>query len=453
MGMVQMVLGNQKRARNAVWSAAVSLTMLTGCAGGGAPAAEPGAGTAKEQAPKTDKPVELVFYSSNGDPAESFNYRFGDALRKKFPNYTFKYIQSTKGSTLPELITAGTKFDIFFISTGNYEQLMLENNLQIDMDPLAKKHSVDLSRLEPTVVESIRQSSGGKLYGIPVHTNNMVLYYNKAIFDKFGVAYPKDGMTWDETLTLAKKLTIVDNGVQYMGFSTSPNHILRMNQLSIPNADLAANAPTINKDDRWKTFFQTVFQEPYQDLGYQKRIAEMKKIADFNVFMKDQTLAMYAYLSSLVYVLPEDLKKMNWDMVTLPTFKEKPGIGSQSYPFYFGITRLSQNQDEAMEVLKYMISDEFQTELSKKGIMPVLKNEAVQKQLGQDSPFKDKNFKAVFLNKFAPIPPKALYDASLVTNYAKYADQLMKQGADINTALRKAEEDSLKTIETYLKSK
>ncbi|CAG7596524.1 hypothetical protein PAESOLCIP111_00086 [Paenibacillus solanacearum] len=448
-----MVLVNQKRARNAVWSAAVSLTLLSGCAGGGTPAAEPGAGTAKEQTPKTDKPVELVFYSSNGDPAESFNYRFGDALRKKFPNYTFKYIQSTKGSTLPELITAGTKFDIFFISTGNYEQMMLENNLQIDMDPLAKKHNVDLSRLEPTVVESIRQSSGGKLYGIPVHTNNMVLYYNKAIFDKFGVAYPKDGMTWDETLTLSKKLTIVDNGVQYMGFSTSPNHILRMNQLSIPNVDLAANAPAINKDDRWKAFFQTVFQEPYQDLGYQKRIAEMKKVADFNVFMKDQTLAMYAYLSSLVYVLPEDLKKMNWDMVTLPTFKEKPGIGSQSYPFYFGITRLSQNQDEAMEVLKYMISDEFQTELSKKGIMPVLKNEAVQKQLGQDSPFKDKNFKAVFLNKFAPIPPKALYDASLVTNYAKYADQLMKQGADINTALRKAEEDSLKTIETYLKSK
>ncbi|CAG7618698.1 ABC transporter substrate-binding protein [Paenibacillus allorhizosphaerae] len=440
-----------KITRNVTLSAALSLTMLSGCAGGSsgaAPGADPG-----DHAKKSDKPAELVFYSSNGDPAESFNYRFGDSLRKKFPNYTFKYIQSAKGSTLPELITAGTKFDIFFISTGNYEQMMLDNNLQIDMDPLAKKHNVDLSRLEPTVVESIRQSSGGKLYGIPVHTNNMVLYYNKAIFDKFGVPYPKDGMTWDETLATAKKLTMIDNGVQYMGFSTSPNHILRMNQLSIPNADLATNAPTINKDERWKTFFQTVFQEPYQDLGYQKRIAEMKKIADFNVFMKDQTLAMYAYLSSLVYVLPEDLKKMNWDMVTLPTFKDKPGIGSQSYPFYFGITRLSQNQDEAMEVLKYMISDEFQTELAKKGIMPVLKNESVQKQLGQDSPFKDKNFKAVFLNKFAPIPPKAPYDATLVTNYAKYADQLMKQGADINTALRKAEEDSVKTIETYIKSK
>jgi multiple sugar transport system substrate-binding protein len=158
---------------------------------------------------------------------------------------------------------------------------------------------------------------------------------------------------------------------------------------------------------------------------------------------------MYAYLSSLVYVLPDDLQKLNWDMVSLPTFKEQPGVGSQSYPFYFGITKLSKNPDASMEVLKYMVSDEFQMELSKKGIMPVVKNEAVQKALGQDSPFKNKNLKAVFHNKFAPIPAKAPYDASIVANYAKYADQVMKQKMDINTAFRKSEEESLKIIAEY----
>lgn len=433
---------------NRMIASLVALTSLAGCTGNGG-------GTAGEQADpgkvKSDKPVELVFYSTNGDPADSFDYRFGDALRKKFPNYTIQYIQNVKGSSMKELLTAGTRFDIFFLSTGNYEQMMLENDLQVDMEELAKKHKVDLSRLEPTVVESIRHSSGGKLYGIPVHTNNMVLYYNKAIFDKFGVPYPKDGMTWDQVLEIAQKLTVTDNGVRYTGFSTSANHMLRMNQLSIPNADVRSETPTINKDDRWQSFFQSVFLKPYAFADYKAAVTELKKVPDFNVFLKDQTLAMYAYLSSLVYVLPEDLKKLNWDMVTLPSFSGQPGVGSQSYPFYFGITKLSRNQDAAMEVLNYMISEEFQADLAKKGIMPVLKNEAVQKQLGQDSPFKDKNFQAVFKNKFAPIPPKALYDAGLVGIYAKYADQVMKQSSDLNTALRMAEEEAAKYIVDYKK--
>ena len=104
-----------------------------------------------------------------------------------------------------------------------------------------------------------------------------------------------------------------------------------------------------------------------------------------------------------------------------------------------------------MEVNKSMISDEFQTELSRKGIMPVLNNDGVKKVLGQDSPFKDKNFKAVFFNKFAPIPEKAVYDANMISIYSKYADQVMRNKADINTAFRQAEEEAVKFIETYSK--
>lgn len=428
----------------------ISLSLLAAVTAGCGAKANDGEGSGAAAA-KPSEPVEIVFYSSNGDPAESFDYRFGNSIRKKFPNYTIKYIQSAKGSTMPELLTAGTKFDIFFISTGNYESMMFENGLEIDMDELVKKHKVDLSKLEPTVVEGIRQSSGGKLTGIPIHTNNMVLYFNKALFDKFGVSYPKDGMTWDQMLDIAKKMTRNEGGTQYFGFTTSPNHILRMNPYSIPNVDLKTQTPTIASNDKWKSFFQNVFLDPFTDAGYKQYLDKANKVPDINSFLKDQNVAMYAYLSSLVYVLPDDLQKLNWDMVSLPTFKDLPGVGSQSYPFYFGITKLSKHPDESMEVLKYMLSDDFQMELSRKGIMPVVKNEAVQNALGQDSPFKDKNFKSVFFNKFAPIPAKAPYDANIVTNYAKYADQVIKQKLDINTAFRQSEEEAVKFITDYKK--
>lgn len=433
-----------KTITSSVTLTAVLAALLAGC---GTKEASDNGG----QPAKPSEPVEIVFYSTNGDPAESFDYRFGNAIRKKFPNYTIKYIQNTKGNSMAELLTAGTKFDIYFISTGNYESVMFENGLEIDMDELVKKHKVDLSKLEPTVIEGIRQSSGGKLTGIPVHTNNMVLYYNKTLFDKFGVAYPKDGMTWDQVLEMSKKLTRNEGGSQYYGFTTSPNHILRMNQYSIPNVDLKTQTPTINTNEKWKQFFQTVFLDPYTDAGYKEQLDKTNKVPDINSFLKDQNVAMYAYLSSLVYVLPDELQKLNWDMVSLPVFKDQPGVGSQSYPFYFGITKLSKHPEESMEVLKYMVSEEFQMDLSKKGIMPVLKNDAVQNALGQESPFKTKNFKAVFFNKFAPIPAKAPYDANIVANYAKYADQVIKQKIDINSAFRKSDEESAKIIADYKK--
>ncbi|MDF2718545.1 MAG: extracellular solute-binding protein family 1, partial [Paenibacillus sp.] len=254
-----------KTITSSVALTAMLAALLAGC--GSKEAADNGG-----QPAKPSEPVEIVFYSTNGDPAESFDYRFGNAIRKKFPNYTIKYIQNTKGNSMAELLTAGTKFDIYFISTGNYESVMFENGLEIDMDELVKKHKVDLSKLEPTVIEGIRQSSGGKLTGIPVHTNNMVLYYNKTLFDKFGVAYPKDGMTWDQVLEMSKKLTRNEGGAQYYGFTTSPNHILRMNQYSIPNVDLKTQTPTINTNEKWKSFFQTVFLDPYTDTGYKEQL-------------------------------------------------------------------------------------------------------------------------------------------------------------------------------------
>lgn len=393
---------------------------------------------------KPKEPVELVFYAINGDPEDSFNYRFGDAIRKKFPDYRISYIFSQKGTTLPEMLTSGTRFDITYHSIGFYENFLIPNGLEYDMTGLIKTHNVDLSRFEPTSIEAIKQMSGGNMYSLPVYGNNLVLYYNKSIFDKFGVPYPTEGMTWKQTADLAKKLTRLDGGVQYNGFGMNPALLTRMNPLSIPNADVAANTPTINTNDLWKRFYQTFFLDPQLTPG------SLPTIPDNSSFVKDKNLAMMAYLSSLITIWTEQLKEVDWDIAPLPSFEDKPGVGSQINSINFGITSIAKNKDEAMEVLAYMTSDEFQTSLSKKGIMPVLKNESVRGALGQESVFKDKNFKAIFRSKPAPVPPKALYDADLVNIYAKYGTQIWQGATDINTATRQAEEEAKQKIAEFL---
>jgi multiple sugar transport system substrate-binding protein len=47
----------------------------------------------------------------------------------------------------------------------------------------------------------------GKAYGFPANISADAVWFNKDIFDKEGVPYPKDGWTWDDLIATAKKLT------------------------------------------------------------------------------------------------------------------------------------------------------------------------------------------------------------------------------------------------------
>lgn len=426
-------------------SAAVITGVASGCAGSGGGAKGADAKPEAEGKQAASEPAELVFYSTSADSEASFNERFGDPLRKKFPNFTIKYIQKGTGTTLPELMAAGTPFDVYFDSIGNYMD-GLNTNLQYDMTEMVKKRKIDLNRFESSNIEAIRQISGDKLYGLPVFTNNMITYYNKDIFDRFGVTYPKDGMTWDDMLELAKKLNRTDGGKSYYGLAVSPSHIMRLNPFSAPFVDPKTGKAAIG-DEKWKKLYQTMFIAPADDEIYKAKITALKgKLPYKDQFVKERELGMMVYLSNYFFTNPDELSAMNWDMVSMPVYKELPGVGSQSYPTFFAVTSMSKNKEAAMTAIEYLISDEYQLEASKKGIMTVLKDESIKKTIGQDTKFKDKNFKSIFYNKFAPAAPKTVYDIAVEKAYSAQLGDISLGKIDINTALRTAEEAANKAI-------
>lgn len=405
------------------------------------------AGEQQMKPENASEPVELVFFSNNGASEKVFDENYGNALRKAFPHYSIKYIQKAQGTSLPELVAAKTRIDIYWDSIGNYESRLFENGLQFDMSELIRQHGIDLNKLEPTVVAAMKQISGGKMYGVPVLTSNLSLFYNQGLFDKFGVPYPKGTMTWDETLQLAQKLTRKEDGKQYYGFSTSPDHMIRMNQLSVPNADLEKAKPTIGVDERWKRLYEAVFIRPAQDAGYRDGIRALKNLPGLNQFAKDQNLAMYAYLNTLPVSVATELKTMKWDILPLPVFSDLPGIGTQSYPVYFGLTNQTKQKAAATEVIKFMVSESYQKELAGKGLIPILTTDAVKSRLGQDTEFKDKNYGAFLAHKFAPITQKSpLYDSKIVAAYREQVIPLSLGDIDMNSAFRIAAEKAEKAI-------
>lgn len=52
----------------------------------------------------------------------------------------------------------------------------------------------------------------GKTYAIPYRQDSWVLFYNKALFDKAGVAYPDGSWTWDKYVSASKQLTTALKG-------------------------------------------------------------------------------------------------------------------------------------------------------------------------------------------------------------------------------------------------
>lgn len=423
-----------------------AIALLSACGNGGTKSE----GSVKETGKVSQEPIEVVIYTMVGDTEDYFNQRFGDAIRKKFPNYTIKYITDTTGNNdekLTRLVTNGTQVDLVFSTTGWLEKQLFQYGYAYDMTELIKKYKVDLSQFNPSYNDILGKSFGGGIYYFPVQADVPLLFYNKSLFDKFGVPYLKDGMTWDEVYAVSRRLTRNEGGVQYSGYIPSLNYLYRANPLSIPLLKPGTTTPTINTEEKWKTFFQKYIADAAStvDPGY------YKGRNDITEFLQGGTSAMGTLVGANMISSRAQLEPMNFDLVSLPTLKEQPGIGPQPITVGMSVTKMSKNKDAAMEVLKHIVSNEVQSELAKKGIAPVVKNIEVQKLLGTENFFKNKNWGAVFYNKWASFTYTGAMAVDLNAIYQKYGNNVLLGTVDINTALRQAEEEALKKIEDVKK--
>jgi multiple sugar transport system substrate-binding protein len=95
----------------------------------------------------------------------------------------------------------------------------VEKGFALALDDLIKKYNVDMTKLFGSFAELVKFK--GKYYGIPCRANIGMYFYNKDLFDAAGIAYPKDGWTWDEYMALAKQLSKGSGADQIFGTCTN----------------------------------------------------------------------------------------------------------------------------------------------------------------------------------------------------------------------------------------
>jgi len=433
------------RKRRKMFSAAVILLMIAALAA--ACGQKQSGSTGDGGSSSFTEPVTLNFYHNGGIPQEQFNQQFASYINQKLPNVTVNFIPKDKNVSLADMIASGSaNIDIFIDSIGQIglNGSLIDLGLNYDISDLVKKHNIDLNRFDPNTIDAVKVMGG--LYGLPISNSTMVLIYNKDIFDKFGVPYPKDGMTWDELAELSKRLTRFDSGVQYVGYSTSINHYLRMNPLSLVNVDPQTKRATLDTD-QWKKLIQETLLNPMQSDAYKTVAEQLSKqwyrIPYMDEFSKEKNVAIFSFM----YGEHSWLQGMNYDFAALPSFKDKPKVGAQAYPTYMFITSTSQKKDAAMEVIKLFVSDEYQMKQSKEGGITTLKSEQIRQVFGQETQMKDKNIRnAVFYNSTAPATPKTRYDTYVEEQIRTQFSLLLRGQTDMNTALRTAQENVNKKI-------
>lgn len=385
---------------------------------------EPAAATVPEPAP----PAELIIHSSSGWTEETVDERFANAVREKFPHHTITYIRTGADSNYSALITSGVTIDIFFESIAQMSLGPLPVGLEQDMEELVRKYNIDLSVFEPSMIDVIRTMGEGKLVALPFLNNTLSLYYNKDIFDRFGVSYPTDDMTWNEIIELARTLTREEDGQKYYGLAIAMGHMLRLNQMSMPYVDLETVEPTI-ANERWKILIDRLLVPLYQ----------IQEESPPN-FLTQQTVAMQAGLANIH--LNNDMSDMNWDVAALPTFEELPGVGPQLYPTYVGVSKVSKHQEQSMEIIQYLVSEEFQTKVAEIGALPAIRTDQILERFGTATDFQDKNIRSVFYENHAPITVKTKYDTEIERVYNSNINLLLSGEIDTNTMMRQAYEEA-----------
>ncbi|TNJ61003.1 extracellular solute-binding protein, partial [Paenibacillus hemerocallicola] len=394
----------------------------------------------------TKEPVKLTFFNNGAgiNNANDLQKIILDPVQKMYPNITIELIT---GQKLEDLIAAGETPDI--ISTSNFSlDTFISMGLGTDLNEFVKTYKIDLGRFEPETIKNLQlYGKNGELYGFPFAMNYGMMAYNKDIFNAFGVAYPKDGMSWEQVIDLVKKTTRTQGATQILGIDPGFPQVFSR-AYSLPVTD-NGNKAVLATD------------------GYQKMLSMLRGIYDIpgmvesktnylrdniDFFLKEQRVAMKPYwisaFTTRVLPLVEQNQNFNWDLVSFPSFADKPGYGREVDFHLLMVTPSSKNKDAAYRVLQAMQTSEAQTMINKFGRLTALKDQAIKKDYAADLKiFEGKNLAGIFSVQPAPVPRGSMYDSKIYSYLNEANRDMILNGKDIHTAIREAEEKSNKYIE------
>ncbi|MEK3890000.1 ABC transporter substrate-binding protein [Bacillus sp. FSL K6-3431] len=339
---------------------------------------------------------------------------------------------------LQEMNAKGIIPDMMFANWGidDLDELeMLE-----PVDEYVEKYGVDLSEFNQSVIATYRAmdpEGKDRLIGMPTFVDSVGLFYNKDVFDLFGVPYPdpEKPMTWKELLDLATKLTGERNGVQYRGLEmglgfTSFEATFPLKEFGINLTDPKTGEVLITESPEVKQYLE-LMQKFYNIPGLYDPAPEARETDKFAQKTVAMTVSWPGYYRWGLGEEPEESTMI--DSAPVPVW-EGEGKGPQAYAHPYVLNKFSENKDAAFQVM-----------------LAISKVDSMDPLTSPNSEFSDsseyfpiyegKNLQP-FFNYESAMPPKQVSKWDNYVDIPGSLNKLAEGDSDINEFLRVLKEES-----------
>lgn len=352
-------------------AAAMSISMLAGCGGGEKSEGPKEAPSEVKEATGEDVTLKVVLWDYSN---VTYFKTIIDAFEKEYPNITVEVVELAADeydNVVTTQLSGKQDFDVVF-SKGvpTLSALIAQGHIYSIDEYLKTDENFDPANYNGLVDQL---SLDGKTYALPFRYDNQLLYYNKDLFDKAGVAYPEDGMTMKEYHDLATKMTSGEGSEKVYGAHV---HTWASNAYLYP-----ARAEKYVFDDP-ATYDNVI---PYyneilamQDEGVVQDYGALKSsnIHYSGVFYNQQA-AMMQMGTWYINMLCENNKDFNWGVCSLPN---DDGVANENC--IGGVTPVSigayaKHPAEAWQFIKYACGEEGAKVLAECGIVPGYSSDAI----------------------------------------------------------------------------
>ncbi|WP_141335977.1 extracellular solute-binding protein [Paenibacillus sp. tmac-D7] len=320
--------------------------------------------------PNTALTLKVAYFSE-----EAFMSQYGAVFQKKFPNVKVEIIPYGDVSPVSSVMRSNPSTwpveelpDVMGVNGAEFATLVRQGKLYA-LDEVVKKDGFPLKTAHPGLIEALRKQGDGKLYGLAPSFDQLAVYYNKALFDRYGVAYPEDGMSWEELLGIAA--AIGEGGGRREGVyglatgngSWPTSMIMQVaNAAGISIIDPKTRQVAIDTP-QWRMVWATVLEALREGAVYEApqsasggNRAETGGTPDpFLTGKAAMTLQRYSYIQTL----KASKNAPEWDVASEPVHPDRP---SESMTFslggIFAVSANSPNRRAAWELIKLIQQEE-----------------------------------------------------------------------------------------------
>ena len=187
-------------------------------------------------------------------------------------------------------------------------------------------------------------------YGLPMTFSTVVLFYNKDLFDKAGVAYPNKSWTWKEELEAAKKLT--DASKKVWG-DFQPVQFWEFYKTAVQAGGGLKVSPSVQIDTAKN---RTALHWLVDKVLVHKVVpsaAEMSGVGDGDMFVNGQLAMIHTGIWMFDTFAKANFK---WDIALEPGGVKK---GTHFFSNAAVISKSSQNADAAYKWVKFLAASPF----------------------------------------------------------------------------------------------